>query len=120
MAAVLGGVGGSLLTLTDRAVRTRWRDVQTAQALAVALWEELQAVEFSIRGGDVVFAGFGSQVFDSLFSDIAHSFPEGLSRKVMRYHWRMKYLQQTAGGGWSSGSNRYGKHAANMRICRTS
>ena len=40
------------------------------------------------------FAGFSSQTFDSLFRDMADALPDSLVRDLMRYHWRMKYLEE--------------------------
>lgn len=97
---VLSGLTGAFAALAGRALIVRWRQTSEAQGLAIALWEELQAVEFSDLGTGMVFAGFSSQVFDTLFADIAHLFPEGLARDVMRYHWRMKYLEETKESPW--------------------
>lgn len=97
---VVSGLTGAFAALTGRALIVRWRQTSEAQGLAIALWEELQAVDFSDPGPGLVFAGFSSQVFDTLFADIAHLFPETLARAVMRYHWRMKYLEETKDSRW--------------------
>lgn len=90
---VASGLVGAVAALAANGLRRRWQETQTAKGLAVAIWEELQAVEFQADSqGNLRFAGFSSQVFDTLFADIAHHFPEDLARQVMRYHWRMKFL----------------------------
>lgn len=92
---IIAGLVGALAALALRGVRQRWREAAQSQALARALWEELSAVGFGSGSDDVLsFAGFSSQVFDTMFADIAHLFPEALARRVMRYHWRMKYLDE--------------------------
>jgi hypothetical protein len=67
---------------------------RTAQRLAVAFWEELSAVHFSPPTEAISFAGFSSQTFDTLFKDFAETLPETLGRDLMRYHWRMKWLEE--------------------------
>lgn len=86
-AALIGGIVRSGLTGTLSAIGSRVIRVHTSQALAQAFFEELSAVEF----GDIGFAGFTSQVFDSQF-DKLFTLPATLRQALMRYHWRMKYL----------------------------
>lgn len=84
-----GFVGAALALLSQFAIR-RWRSATTARAIAVALWEELSAIEILSRTPDGArFDGFTSQTFDTLFSEMALTFPESLFRAVVRYHWKM-------------------------------
>ena len=93
------GFVGAVVALLLQGAWHRWRDAKTAKALATALWEELSAVAFnSVSGSPLVveIAGFSSQTFDTLFPLIAQTLPEDLSRDLMRYHWRMKFLVKKA------------------------
>jgi hypothetical protein len=45
-------------------------------------------------GASPNFAGFSTQTFDTLFREVAEALPESLARDLMRYHWRMKYLEE--------------------------
>jgi len=93
VAALIGGIVALLgQSLTRRASRIR-----QARRLAVASWEELSATHFyGSEEGDAApnFAGFSSQTFDALFREVAESMPRTLTRDLMRYHWRMKYLKE--------------------------
>ncbi|MDP3910138.1 MAG: hypothetical protein Q8Q14_07080 [Gemmatimonadales bacterium] len=51
-------------------------------------------MHFYEGGGSPNFAGFSAQTFDSLFREMAESLPETVARDLMRYHWRMKYLEE--------------------------
>jgi len=92
----LSGVGaafaGAALALLFGAVRGRWANGATARRLALALFEELSAVGFAPGPPTPMFAGFSSQVFDSLFADLARCLPEDLFRAIVRYHWKMKFI----------------------------
>ena len=90
---VFSAVIGAALALLGQAFSHEVKRARTARRLCVALWEELSAVYF-YTGEIPNFAGFSSQVFDSLFRDLADALPESLARDVMRYHWRMKYLEE--------------------------
>ncbi len=85
---------GALLAFLVRGLYDRWGNAATARGLAVALWEELSATEFKEQGTFPLFGGFSSQVFDTLFSALAGCLPEGLFREVVRYHWKMKFIQE--------------------------
>ncbi len=88
---LIGGVIGAGLALLSRAFTERLARARLAKRLARAFWEELAAIEFNGQGG---FAGFTSQTFDTLFREMANALPENLTRKLMRYHWRMKFLEE--------------------------
>ena len=64
-----------------------------AQRLCTAFWEELSAVNFYRALGGWKFAGFSSQTFDSLFREMSETIPNSLAKILMRYHWKMKYLE---------------------------
>jgi hypothetical protein len=88
---------GAILALSGQSLLHRGTRAHGARRLAVAFWEELSAVYFygsDTRDGSPNFAGFSSQTFDSLFRDVAESLPQSLTRDLMRYHWRMKYLEE--------------------------
>ena len=50
--------------------------------------------EFSKAGTLPDFAGFSTQTFDSLFSEMALNLPLTLAQDLMRYHWRMKWPEE--------------------------
>ncbi len=83
---------GALLAFLGRGLYDRWANAATARGLAVALWEELSATEFKEQGTFLLFGGFTSQVFDTLFAALAGCFPDGLFRDVARNHWKMKFI----------------------------
>jgi hypothetical protein len=60
----------------------------------VAFWEELSAVNFYGPSNQPNFAGFSAQTFDSLFAEMAQVLPDSILRDLMRYHWRMKYMDE--------------------------
>lgn len=85
---------GAVLAFLSRGVYDRWVNGATTRRLALALFEELSAVEFAPGPPAPHFAGFSSQVFDSLFAELSRYFPEGLFRAVVRYHWKMKFIEE--------------------------
>lgn len=85
-------LAGAALAFLGRGLYDRWANAATARGLAVALWEELSATEFKEQGTFLLFGGFSSQVFDTLFAALAGSLPEDLFRDVARYHWKMKFI----------------------------
>lgn len=85
---------GAMLALAGQWLVRRGAKAGAARRLAVAFWEELNAVNFYGPANQPNFAGFSSQTFDSLFRDMAEVLPDSLARDLMRYHWRMKYLQE--------------------------
>lgn len=91
---VVAALLGALLALLGQWVVRRATRVSTARRLAAAFWEELGAVNFYGSTPKPNFAGFSSQTFDSLFREVAETLPESLARDLMRYHWRMKYLEE--------------------------
>lgn len=91
---LLSALIGALLALMGRALWERWRKAWIAKRLAVAFWEEMKGVEFGRDAQGPQFAGFSSQTFDTLFSELAESLPDALARSLMQYHWRMKFLEQ--------------------------
>jgi hypothetical protein len=91
---VTAALFGAIMALGGQALARRLLTARTAKRLCMAFWEELQAVNFYEGGGVPNFAGFSSQTFDSLFQELAHSLPETLTRDLMRYHWRMKYMEE--------------------------
>lgn len=98
-AGLLGAIVGSGVTILAQVLASRYRKGTAARGLAIALWEELSAVQFAMASPVPDFAGFSSQVFDSLFGELAVTLPETLFRSVVRYHWRMKYLEQLRSTG---------------------
>lgn len=89
MGELLAGLIGAVVALLGQGIHKRWRDAIAARAVAIALWEELAAVQF----GSSWFEGFSSDTFDMLFREVAHVLPEDLFRAVVRYHWKMKFLE---------------------------
>jgi hypothetical protein len=92
---VVAALLGAILALLGQWVVRRGARASTARRLAVAFWEELSAANFYGPATNPNFAGFSSQTFDSLFRDMADALPGSLVRDLMRYHWRMKYLEET-------------------------
>ena len=95
---VVSALLGAAIALLGQSVVRRAAAARTGKRLAVAFWEELSAVNFYGSGAGAAapnFAGFSSQTFDTLFREMAQVLPEHLSRDLMRYHWRMKYLEET-------------------------
>jgi hypothetical protein len=91
---------GAALALVGQWLIQKAAKAWKAKRLSLAFWEELSAVNFYGPPQHAPnFAGFSSQTFDSLFSELAESLPETLARDVMRYHWRMKFLDETKSGG---------------------
>ena len=92
---------GAALALVGQWLIRKAAKAWTAKRLSLAFWEELSAVGFYGPPQHAPnFGGFSSQTFDTLFRELAESLPETLARDVMRYHWRMKFLEETkvAGG----------------------
>jgi len=92
---VVSALIGAVIALSGQYVVHRFGRARTGRRLALAFWEELSAVNF--YGGPSSppnFAGFSAQTFDSLFREVAETLPESLARDLMRYHWRMKYLEE--------------------------
>ncbi len=85
---------GAILALAAQWIVRRAVRARTAKRLALAFWEELSAVHFYGPENKPNFAGFSSQTFDTLFQEMASTLPESLARDLMRYHWRMKYLEE--------------------------
>ena len=102
-------VGAAIALLLEWLLKHRASQGWTAKRLALAYREELAAVAFNAQrktwdpentemgdGDGFVrhpeIAGFSSQTFDTLFREFAESFPEGLARDLMRYHWKTKFL----------------------------
>ena len=99
---VVSALIGGGVALGGQAVTRRFQDARTARRLSMAFWEELNAVHFYGPEDDPNFAGFSSQTFDTLFREVADTLPESLARDLMRYHWRMKYMEdfkKVKGGG---------------------
>lgn len=100
-AAIIGGVAGALVgafatLLVDRWGVHRARLAASAQALALAFWEELSATHFTQWPGPTPYweaNGFSSQTFDTQFALMAEALPTSLQVSLMRYHWRLKYLE---------------------------
>ena len=93
LSLLLAALLGARLALWQSARLAKDRRARTARNLCVAFWEELSATAFYGPASAPNFAGFSSQVFDTLFGEMADSLPETLVRDVMRYHWRMKYME---------------------------
>ncbi len=92
---VVSALIGALIALALQWVTGRWTRALTGKRLSVAFWEELSAVNFyGTEENDPTFAGFTSQTFDTLFREMAVSMPVDLSRALMQYHWRMKWLEE--------------------------
>ena len=90
---VVGAVVGAVAALMSQALWQKVQSAHTARSLAAAFWEELSAIEFVDSPTTGLFwAGFSSQVFDTMFREIADTLPSDLSTRLMRYHWRMKVL----------------------------
>ena len=91
---------GAALALVGQWLIRKGAKAWTAKRLALAFWEELSAVNFYGPPQHAPnFGGFSSQTFDTLFRDMAESLPETLARDIMRYHWRMKFLEETKATG---------------------
>ena len=86
---------GAALALVGQWLVRKAAKAWTAKRLALAFWEELKAVNFYGSAQHIDFGGFSSQTFDTLFRELAESLPETLARDIMRYHWRMKYLEES-------------------------
>lgn len=96
--AVIGALTGAAATLVvDRVAVRRWRLAAAARSLAEAFWEELSATAFTnwpAGGTDYwEYAGFSSQTFDTQFALMSEALPRTLQILLMRYHWRMKALE---------------------------
>ena len=91
---VIAGLVGAIIALLGQLATRQVRRARTAKGLCVAFWEELKAVNFYGPTNQPNFAGFSSQTFDSMFRELAESLPEDLARVLMRYHWRMKYMEE--------------------------
>jgi hypothetical protein len=91
---VVSALIGAVLALLGQALVRKGARARTARKLCIAFGEELEAVNFYGPPDMPNFAGFSSQTFDSLFKEIAESLPESLARALMRYHWRMKYMEE--------------------------
>lgn len=90
---VVAGLIGAVLALAAQWLLREATKARTAKRLSTALWEELSATQFYGPAPRANFAGFSSQTFDGLFREVAEALPESLSRDLMRYHWRMKYME---------------------------
>jgi hypothetical protein len=91
---------GAALALVGQWLIRKAAKAWTAKRLSLAFWEELNAVTFYGPPQYAPnFGGFSSQTFDTLFRELAESLPETLARDVMRYHWRMKFLEETRTAG---------------------
>jgi hypothetical protein len=85
---------GAIFALLGQSLTRRVTRARTGKRLAIAFWEELSAVNFYGPPESPNFAGFSSQTLDSLFREVADSLPESMARDLMRYHWRMKYMEE--------------------------
>lgn len=90
VAALLGGI----IALAGRAATVRAVHAKTAQRLCMAFYEELNATRFYGSQDSPNFAGFSAQTFDSLFQEMSQCLPRALVRDLMKYHWRMKYMEE--------------------------
>jgi hypothetical protein len=90
---VLSALIGAILALAGQSLLRKASKARIAKRLAIALWEELSATQFYGPEEMPNFVGFSSQTFDGLFREVAEAVPESLSRDLMRYHWRMKYME---------------------------
>lgn len=91
---VISGLIGAVLALLGQWLVRRASRAVTARRLALAFWEELSATHFYGPPDKPNFAGLSSQTFDTLFREVAATLPESLARDLMRYHWRMKYMEE--------------------------
>ena len=91
---VVSALFGAGIALVLQSGWVRLNRVHAGQRLSMAFWEELSAVNFYDTGDGPKFAGFTSQTFDTLFREMAISIPADLSRALMQYHWRMKWLAE--------------------------
>ena len=95
MTALLAAIGGAIIAvLADRYIAARLHGAYTIRRLARSFIEELCAVEFTTDPANPPprFAGFSSQTFDSFFAQLAQWMPDRYLVPLMRYHWRMKFL----------------------------
>ena len=90
---VVAALIGAILALVGQSVASRARSTRVAKRLTRAFWEELSAVNFYGPDDKPTFAGFSSQTFDTMFRELGE-LPESLARDLMRYHWRMKYMEE--------------------------
>ena len=90
---VVSALLGAIVALLGQSVAARAQRSRAAKRLAQASWEELSAAHFYGPEDKPTFAGFSSQTFDTLFRELAE-LPETLARDLMRYHWRMKYMEE--------------------------
>ncbi len=90
---IVSALIGAALALLGQSLTRRGLKARTARRLCVAFWEELSATQFYALDANPSFGGFSSQTFDSLFRELAVTLPDLLARDLMRYHWRMKYLE---------------------------
>jgi len=93
---LLSALGGALASLAIQGVWKLRQDAITAKHLCVAFREELLATSFyvsrSVNRPGRCMGGFSSQTFDSVFAEALRALPISLSRHLMNYHWRAKYL----------------------------
>jgi hypothetical protein len=84
---IVGVFLGAFLTALVAWVGWRYRRIATSKVLAEVMWEELSALAFVGASA----AGFTSRVFDTQFHTVFW-LPASLRRDLLRYYWRMKYL----------------------------
>lgn len=90
---------GAALSLGGQVLYHRASIARRRQVIAVALEEEIRGVAFSGNS----FGGFSSLAFDQVLSEAADVLPPDVARTVLRYYFRMKYLQD-----WISNPAKYG------------
>ncbi len=89
---VLGAILGAVFALAGQFFLEKWRVARHRKALRMVLREELCAVRFDAP--NQTFGGFTSQTFDQLFADVALLLPLVTAQTVIRYHFRMKHLEE--------------------------
>ena len=89
---VLGAILGAVFALAGQFFLEKWRVARHRKALRMVLREELCAVRFDAP--NQTFGAFTSQTFDQLFADVALLLPLVTAQTVIRYHFRMKHLEE--------------------------
>ncbi len=89
---VIGAILGATFALVGQFFLENWKAARRRKALRMVLREELRAVRFDPPKHS--FGGFTSQTFDQLFADVALLLPMETAQRVIRYHFRMKHLEE--------------------------
>ena len=83
---------GAAIAILSRAAYLRYSNIKSARHISFALLEEMGKTIF-YPSEQPNFVHFSKQTFDHFFREISVSLPESLVRDIMKYHWRMDYME---------------------------